>query len=96
MDKNKELIPSSCTPRNMILCPLERVGVKYIETNYITSIPPMQKSTISTHINQDDMKKNNSTRKVDAVMTKMMAPFVSMFTISLSESSLAVSAFEDS
>lgn len=67
-----------------------------MEMNYITSIPPMQKSTISTQINQDDMKKYNSRRKVDAAITKITAPFVSMLTISLSESSFAVSAFEDS
>ena len=64
--------------------------------SYITSIPPMQKSTISTQTNQDDIKKNNSTRKVDAAMTNMTAPFESMLTISLSKSSFAVSALEDS
>ena len=62
--------------------------------SYITSIPPMQKSIISTQINQDDMKKNISTRKVDAEMTKMIAPFVSMLTIS-SGSSFIFSALED-
>jgi len=73
-----------------------RLKEKSMEMSYITSIPPMQKSTISTQTNQDDMKKNNSTRKVDAAMTNMMAPFESILTISLSKSSLAVSAFEDS
>jgi len=52
----------------------------------LTSTPPMQKSTISTQINQDDMKKNSSTRKVDAVMTNTTAPFVSMLTISSASS----------
>lgn len=55
----------------------------------------MQKSIISTQINQDDMKKNSSTRKVEAVMTKTTAPFASMLTISFSESSFTNSALED-
>lgn len=55
----------------------------------------MQKSTINIQINQDDMKKNNSTRNVEAVMTKMIAPFVSMLTISFSESFVTLSAVED-
>lgn len=71
------------------------LGVKFIKTSYLTSTPPMQKSIMSTQINQDDMKKNSSTRKVDAVMTKMMAPFTSMLIISLSESSFTVSSLED-
>ena len=72
------------------------VNFKSKEMSYITSIPPMQKSTISTQTNQVDMKKNNSTRKVDAAMTNMTAPFESMLTISLSKSSFSVSALEDS
>lgn len=63
--------------------------------SYLTSTPPMQNNVISTHINQDDMKKNNSTRKVDAIMTKMIAPFASMLTMSSSESSFTLSAVED-
>jgi hypothetical protein len=55
----------------------------------------MQKSTIRIQINQDDMKKNNNTRNVEAVMTKMTAPFVSILTISFSESSVAFSVVED-
>lgn len=55
----------------------------------------MQKSTISTQRNHDDMKKNSSRRKVEAVITKTIAPFVSMLTMSFSESSFIVSALED-
>lgn len=62
--------------------------------NHCTSIPPMQKSTISTQINQVDIKKYSSNRKVDAVMTKHTAPATLRFMTSSSESSLAVPALD--
>lgn len=65
-----------------------------VRTKNTTCIPPMQKSTISTQTNQDDMKKNISTRKVDADMTKMTAPFTSKLTIS--SSYFTAASFEDS
>lgn len=55
-----------------------------------TSIPPMQKSTISTQTNHVDIKKYSSNRKTDAVMTKHTAPFTLRFMTSSSESSFAV------
>jgi hypothetical protein len=61
--------------------------------NYITSIPAMQKSTMSNHINQDDMKKNNRTRKVDADMTNTTAAFELMLRTCLSEPPLAAATF---
>lgn len=54
----------------------------------------MQKSIISTQINQDDMKKYSSTRKVDAVKTKTIAPFALISRISFS-SSLSIADLED-
>lgn len=41
------------------------------------------------------MKKNNITRKVDAAMTNMIAAFVSMLRICLSESRFTAAAFEE-
>jgi hypothetical protein len=67
-----------------------------MQKNYVTSTPPMQNSTMSTQTNQEDIKKYNSTRNPDAVMTKNIAPFALISRISFSESSLTVSALEDS
>jgi hypothetical protein len=61
--------------------------------DYITSIPAMQKSTMSNHKNHDDMKKNRRTRKVDADMINMTAAFELMLTTCLSEPPLAAAAF---
>ena len=55
----------------------------------------MQKSTIKIQIDGDDMKKNNNTRNVEAVTTKVIAPLVSMLTISFSESFVTLSVVED-
>lgn len=49
----------------------------------------MQKSTISTQMNQDDIKKYSSTKKVEATITKITAPFALISRISFSESSFA-------
>lgn len=57
----------------------------------VTSVPPMQKSTMSTQMNQDDMTKYRSSKKVDATITKIMAPFALISRVSFSESFLAVS-----
>lgn len=73
-----------------------QVGIKSMKMSYLTSIPPIQKSTIRIQINQDDMKKNSSTRNVEAVMTKTTAPLASMLTISSSESPAPFLAVEDS
>lgn len=67
-----------------------------MQKNYVTSTPPMQNSTMSTQTNQEDIKKYNSTRNPDAVMTKNIAPFALISRISFSELSLTVSALEDS
>jgi hypothetical protein len=53
----------------------------------------MQKSTMNNHINQDDMKKNNRTRKVDADMTNTTAAFELMLRTCLSEPPLAAATF---
>lgn len=56
----------------------------------------MQKSTISTHTNQDDIKKYKSTKNADAVKTKNTAPLALMSRTSFSASSLTVPTLEDS
>lgn len=69
---------------------------KSVKKSYLTWTPPMQKSTISTHTNQEDIKKYNSNRNADAMMTKNIAPFALISRTSLSRSSNTVSALEDS
>lgn len=67
-----------------------------MQKNCVTSTPPMQNSTMSTQINQEDIKKYSSTRNADAIMTKNIAPFALISRTSFSESSLSDPALEDS
>lgn len=60
-----------------------------------TSIPPMQNSTISTQMNQADIKKYRSIRNAEATMMKTIAPLALISNTSFSESSLFILPVSD-